>query len=60
MSNKIILATGFNFSQIGQTGRIAKGVPIMSYDLEKEKQEAVRQVEQVMDQLQAIDVEVNE
>ena len=27
---------------------------------EKEKQEAIRQVERVMDQLQAIDVEVNE
>ena len=31
-----------------------------AYDLEKEKQEAIRQVERVMDQLQAIDVEVNE
>ena len=31
----------------------------MAYDL-KEKQEAIRQVERVMDQLQAIDVEVNE
>lgn len=57
MSNKIILAARFNFSQIGQ---ITKGVPIMAYDLEKEKQEAIRQVERVMDQLQAIDVEVNE
>ena len=57
MSNKIILAARFNFSQ---TGQIMKGVPIMTYDLEKEKQEAIRQVERVMDQLQAIDVEVNE
>ena len=57
MSNKIILAVRFNFSQ---TGQITKGVPIMAYDLEKEKQEAIRQVERVMDQLQAIDVEVNE
>lgn len=32
----------------------------MAYDLEKEKQEAIRQVGRVMDQLQAIDVEVNE
>lgn len=57
MSNKIILEARFNFSQ---TGQITKGVPIMAYDLEKEKQEAIRQVERVMDQLQAIDVEVNE
>lgn len=57
MSNKIILAARFNFSQ---TGQITKAVPIMAYDLEKEKQEAIRQVERVMDQLQAIDVEVNE
>ena len=57
MINKIILASRFNFSQ---TGQITKGVPIMAYDLEKEKQEAIRQVERVMDQLQAIDVEVNE
>ena len=56
MSNKIILEARFNFSQ---TGQITKGVPIMAYDL-KEKQEAIRQVERVMDQLQAIDVEVNE
>ena len=57
MSNKIILVARFNFLQ---TGQITKGVPIMAYDLEKEKQEAIRQVERVMDQLQAIDVEVNE
>ena len=57
MSNTIILAARINFSQ---TGQITKGVPIMAYDLEKEKQEAIRQVERVMDQLQAIDVEVNE
>ena len=57
MSNKIILEARFNFSQ---TGQITNGVPIMAYDLEKEKQEAIRQVERVMDQLQAIDVEVNE
>ena len=57
MSNKIILAARFNFLQ---TGQITKGVPIMAYDLEKEKQEAIRQVERVMNQLQAIDVEVNE
>ena len=44
-------------SEEDKVKHILKGI---EDDLEKEKQEAIRQVERVMDQLQAIDVEVNE